>query len=61
AAYHPGARVFEVRDADGTAVGLYVLDLYTRDSKRGGAWMNAIPRRRARSLVRSTARRQGTS
>jgi len=41
-AYHPGARVFEVRNADGTALGLYVLDLYTRDSKRGGAWMNPI-------------------
>jgi len=41
-AYHPGARVFEVHDADGTAVGLYVLDLYTRDSKRGGAWMNPL-------------------
>nr|WP_201470065.1 M3 family metallopeptidase [Microbacterium hydrocarbonoxydans] len=41
-AYHPGARVFEVHDADGTALGLYVLDLYTRDSKRGGAWMNPI-------------------
>lgn len=42
AAYHPGARVFEVRDADDSALGLYVLDLYTRDSKRGGAWMNPI-------------------
>ncbi|WP_144873165.1 M3 family metallopeptidase [Microbacterium sp. 1.5R] len=41
-AYHPGARVFEVRDADGSELGLYVLDLYTRDSKRGGAWMNPI-------------------
>ncbi|MFD7871229.1 M3 family metallopeptidase [Microbacterium sp. NPDC059771] len=41
-AYHPGARVFEVRNADGSPLGLYVLDLYTRDSKRGGAWMNAI-------------------
>ena len=41
-AYHPGARVFEVHDADGSALGLYVLDLYTRDSKRGGAWMNPI-------------------
>ena len=40
--YHPGARVFEVHDEDGSAVGLYVLDLYTRDSKRGGAWMNPI-------------------
>lgn len=40
AAYHPGARVFEVRNEDGSELGLYVLDLYTRDSKRGGAWMN---------------------
>ena len=40
--YHPGARIFEVHDEDGSAVGLYVLDLYTRDSKRGGAWMNPI-------------------
>ena len=42
AAYHPGARVFEVRNEDGSELGLYVLDLYTRDSKRGGAWMNPI-------------------
>ncbi|CAH0178348.1 M3 family metallopeptidase [Microbacterium foliorum] len=41
-AYHPGARVFEVRNADRSELGLYVLDLYTRDSKRGGAWMNPI-------------------
>ncbi|NRD27478.1 M3 family metallopeptidase [Frigoribacterium sp. VKM Ac-2836] len=41
-AYHPEARVFEVTDAAGGEVGLYVLDLYTRDSKRGGAWMNPL-------------------
>ena len=41
-AYHPDARVFEVRNADGSELGLFVLDLYTRDSKRGGAWMNSI-------------------
>jgi len=40
--YHPGARTFEVFQEDGSALGLYVLDLYTRDSKRGGAWMNPI-------------------
>src|SRR5690606_10918217 len=34
-AYHPGVRVFEVTEADGAPVGLYLLDLYTRDSKRG--------------------------
>jgi peptidyl-dipeptidase Dcp len=42
AAYHPDARVFELHNADGSALGLYVLDLYTRDTKRGGAWMNSI-------------------
>jgi len=41
-AYHPDARIFEVSNADGSPVGLYVLDLYTRDSKRGGAWMNSL-------------------
>ncbi|MGH1523060.1 M3 family metallopeptidase [Leifsonia sp. L25] len=41
-AYHPDARVFEVRNEDGSGVGLYILDLYTRDSKRGGAWMNPL-------------------
>ncbi|MDN8547563.1 M3 family metallopeptidase [Microbacterium sp. NM3R9] len=41
-AYHPDARVFEVTDAEGSHVGLFILDLYTRDSKRGGAWMNAV-------------------
>ncbi|MGF6824513.1 peptidyl-dipeptidase Dcp [Microbacterium sp. ZKA21] len=51
-AYHPGARVFEVSNADGSALGLYILDLYTRDSKRGGAWMNPIV---SQSLLRGTA------
>ncbi|NYD66215.1 M3 family metallopeptidase [Agromyces atrinae] len=41
-AYHPDARVFEVHDADGSPVGLFVGDFYTRDSKRGGAWMNSL-------------------
>ncbi|WP_439592603.1 M3 family metallopeptidase [Microbacterium sp.] len=42
AGYHPDTRVFELHNADGSALGLFVLDLYTRDSKRGGAWMNSI-------------------
>ena len=42
AAYHPDARVFEVTEEDGSPVGLYIADLFTRDSKRGGAWMNAL-------------------
>ena len=40
--YHPEARVFEVFNEDDSAIGLYVADFYTRDSKRGGAWMNSL-------------------
>ena len=40
--YHPDVRVFEVRDEEGKPVGLYLFDVYTRDSKRGGAWMNSL-------------------
>ncbi len=40
--YHPEVRVFEVHNEDGSPLGLYTLDLYTRDSKRGGAWMNSL-------------------
>ncbi|WP_434812165.1 M3 family metallopeptidase [Microbacterium sp. bgisy189] len=40
--YHPDTRVFELHNPDGSELGLYVLDLYTRDTKRGGAWMNSI-------------------
>lgn len=40
--YNPEVRVFEVFEADGTPLGLFMADLYTRDSKRGGAWMNSF-------------------
>jgi peptidyl-dipeptidase Dcp len=39
--YHPDVRVFDVFDEDGR-LGLFVADLYARDSKRGGAWMNSF-------------------
>jgi len=41
-AYHEDARVFEVHDADGSDLGLFVLDVFTRAAKRGGAWMNNL-------------------
>lgn len=41
-AYHPEARVWEAYNEDGSALGLYIGDFYTRDSKRGGAWMSAF-------------------
>ncbi len=40
--YHPEVRVFEVREEDGTPIGLYLLDLYTREAKKGGAWMDSL-------------------
>jgi len=40
--YHPEVRVFEVFDADGGALGLFLGDFFARPSKRGGAWMNAL-------------------
>ncbi|TKJ18804.1 M3 family metallopeptidase [Blastococcus sp. CCUG 61487] len=42
AGYHPDVRVWEVSDADGTAVGLYLGDFFAREGKRGGAWMNSF-------------------
>ncbi|MFI6954673.1 M3 family metallopeptidase [Nocardia sp. NPDC050408] len=40
--YHPEVRIFEVFDADGSALGLFLGDFFARPSKRGGAWMNAL-------------------
>ena len=40
--YHPDVRVFEVFDTDGSGLGLFLADYWTRESKRGGAWMNNL-------------------
>ena len=39
--YQPDVRVFEVFDADGSGLGLFIADYFARDNKQGGAWMNA--------------------
>lgn len=39
--YHEDVRVFEVYYKNGELIGLYLTDHYVRESKRGGAWMNA--------------------
>jgi peptidyl-dipeptidase Dcp len=36
--YDPTVRVFEVTDADGSPLALFLADYYARDSKQGGAW-----------------------
>jgi len=40
--YHPTVRVFDVVGNDGKQIGLFYADYYQRDSKRGGAWMDAF-------------------
>ncbi len=40
--YNDEVRLFEVQEADGTPVGLFVADFYTRPGKQGGAWMNNL-------------------
>jgi len=38
--YEPDVRVFEVSDADGSPLALFLGDYYARDGKQGGAWMD---------------------
>jgi peptidyl-dipeptidase Dcp len=42
--YHPDVRVFEVFDADGAPMALFLADCFARDNKQGGAWMNNFVR-----------------
>ena len=39
--YHEDVRTWEVYDKDGSLMAIFMGDYYVRDSKRGGAWMNA--------------------
>ncbi len=40
--WHPDQQVFEVKEADGRHLGILYMDFFTRESKRGGAWMNDL-------------------
>jgi oligopeptidase A len=52
--WHGEACFFDVRDARGALVGQFTMDLYARDTKRGGAWMDdAISRRRLGDAVQT--------
>jgi oligopeptidase A len=57
--WHPDVRFFDVRDASAGAphfplVGQFYMDLYARETKRGGAWMDdAIGRRRKGERVQT--------
>ncbi|NQX27581.1 M3 family metallopeptidase [Microbacteriaceae bacterium VKM Ac-2854] len=51
--YNPDVRVWEVLEADGSSLGLFLGDFFTRDSKKGGAWMNSLASRT--SLLNTSA------
>lgn len=38
--YHADVEVFEVKDSDGSQLGIFYVDYFPRPGKRGGAWMS---------------------
>ncbi|WP_313190861.1 M3 family metallopeptidase [Sphingobacterium sp.] len=50
--YHPEVEVYEVRDKDGSHLGLLYADFFPRASKRSGAWMTSY-----RSQARENGKR----
>ena len=42
--YQKDVRVFEVSDADGKPLALFLADYFARDNKQGGAWMSSYVR-----------------
>ena len=45
--WHDDVRFYDIRNAGGELIGRFYVDLYARETKRGGAWMDgAISRRR---------------
>ena len=51
--YAPDMRVWEVRDADGEVLGLFLGDYYARAGKAGGAWMHSLQDRSHRGHQRA--------
>ena len=47
-AYHPDVKVYEVQNADGSLLGVFLHDNFSRATKRGGAWMSNF---RAQSMI----------
>jgi oligopeptidase A len=52
--WHEAVKFFDIRDRDKKLVGQFYLDLYARDTKRGGAWMDdAITRKRVGNQIQT--------
>ncbi|TJZ65007.1 M3 family metallopeptidase [Chitiniphilus eburneus] len=44
--WHPDVRFYRLENADGSEVGGLYMDMYAREGKQGGAWMNDVRGRR---------------
>ncbi len=54
--WHPDVTTYALREEDGTQIGVFYLDPYAREDKRGGAWMDeCVGRRRTRSGLQHPA------
>jgi oligopeptidase A len=52
--WHDDVRFFDIRSVSGELIGQFYVDLYARETKRGGAWMDgAISRRRTNSSIQT--------
>lgn len=40
--YHPDVKAYEVRNRDGSTIGVFLQDNFARASKRSGAWMSSL-------------------
>jgi oligopeptidase A len=54
AVWHEDVRFFDLRDAQGGLIGQFYTDLYARETKRGGAWMDDARGRRRRGAAIQT-------
>ena len=53
-AWHRDVKFFDIRDRSGALIGQFYLDLYAREHKRGGAWMDdALTRRRKDGAIQT--------
>ena len=52
--WHPDVRFYRLSNEEGQLVGQFYLDLYAREGKRGGAWMDDGRNRRERGAEQGT-------
>lgn len=50
--YHPDVRTFEVKDKDGSVLGIFMGDYYVRDNKRSGAWASPYRKQQMKNGTR---------